>query len=124
MPLFNEFSFIASADRKYILRKYLSLDEVLEKGPCAEALVYFIKATPKELLMLEIDPDNDDHCKRFKQFMTFLTKDDKWYDVIEFLEDNHFIEWDDLTDEEYNRYYRNLRRREQRAKLKGKKKKK
>jgi hypothetical protein len=116
----NDFTIITDEDHKYTLVKYLSLQEVLDKGPCAEAVVDFIKAFPKELILTEIDPDDatDFHTNSFKKLMKLLTKDDKWYDVVAFLEDTGFIELEDLTDEEWNAYWRNKRRRDARARAK------
>lgn len=122
----NEFSIIIDQDRKYTLVKYLSLECVIEHNPCPESLVRFIKAFPEELLLTEIDPDNitNYHVNAFKKLMKLLTKDDEWWgDVIDFLEGNNFIKCDDLTDEEWNRYWKNLERREARAKAKKKSKK-
>jgi hypothetical protein len=122
----NDFTVIVDEDRKYTLKKYLSMEQVIEKGPCAEALIYFIKFFPTKILLMEIDPD--DKCNyntnAFKKLMKALTKDDKWWDVISFLEEWGFIEMKDTTDVEWNNWWRNKRRRLARAKLKGKKKKK
>lgn len=122
----NDFTVIVDEDRKYTLKKYLSMEQVIERGPCAEALIHFIKFFPTKLLLLEIDPHDSSeyYVTAFKKLMKALTKDDKWWDVISFLEEYKFIEMEDTTDEEWNNWWRNKRRRDARAKLKGKKKKK
>lgn len=123
----NECSIIVDCDRKYSLVKYLSLENVLEKEPCAEALVDFIKAFPKEMLLVEIDPEDTfttHACNNFKRLIKTLTANDKWWEVVDFLESSGFIECEDLTDEEWDRYWKNKRRREARAKAKKKNNKK
>ena len=122
----NEFTIIVDEDRKYTLMKRLTLGEVLEQGPCDEAIVDFIKAFPKDILLAEIDPGDITgyNVNDFKRLMKLLAEDYKWNDVLDFLEDCGFIKCEDLTDEEWHRYWRNKRRRELRAKAKKQNKKK
>lgn len=121
-------TFMWDEENKYKVKKMIDLDSIIDSNPCSEILVNVIKALPRKTLFLVIDP-NSYHEFWFEQslnkFIKALRKlpDVLSWEIINFLEAKNFLKWYDPTDEEYKRYLKNKRRREQRKKAKKNKSK-
>jgi hypothetical protein len=119
----NRIEFLWDEESKYEVRKMIDLDSVIEQGPCAEILVKVIKSLPEEILNMQIDPDSyytmkfEQNLNKFVRALKKLPDVISW-DVLNFLEGCGFLKWYEPTDDEYKRYMKNERRREQRKKAK------
>jgi len=109
----SEFTVIVDDDRKYILVKYLSIEKVIAKKPCGTVLVDFIKKFPRNLLLLEIDPyfTTNRKIRSFRKLIQTLYDNEKWYSVLEFLENSGFIKWEVPTKDELKKFIKNRNRR-------------
>lgn len=121
-------TFIWDDECKFEVKKLIDLSSIISYGPCSEALVEVIQALPKEVLLLEIDPNDYEHTfkSNLDKFIKALRKLN-WnlsWDILNFLEGNNFLKWHEPTKEETNRYWKNEKRRLQRAAVKKNNRKK
>jgi len=121
----EEATFIWDYDSKYEVKKLISLETIIEEGPCPQILIKVIKLLPEEILLMELDPDYwnlYEFQKDLKKFVKEIRKlpNGLSHEITDFLERCGFLKWHDLTEEEFNRYIKNQRRREQRRNSKSK----
>jgi hypothetical protein len=121
----SNISVVVSEDDKFTLIKFLCFEDVMLQGPCGPTVIYACKNIPEDMLLQELDPhwNQEDVQKEFSKFIKFLWADAKLEGIIDFLESTGFIEWEEPSEEEADRFYKNMRRREARKKARVKAKK-